>query len=265
MLRRRLLAAGLALAAPAARAQKPLGTGPLRLGVDHALVESRLGLHLQTAFSADTGIAVKLVAGPALAVLEATKEGELDAALTNAPAAEAALHKQTLVHDRRAIAAGGFLIVGPAPRGRGKSAPAASRSAVEVLTRIRDAAAAAPDSLVFLSAGDGSGTHVVEQALWRAAAIAPAAPWYENASGSAGFAAKVKRRGAYAVVERGAWSVAGGGLAVLADGDPLLDESVHAMRSFRATHPAGKIFIAWIGGGRGHAVVASHRGYRRPT
>jgi hypothetical protein len=72
MLRRRLLAAGLALVAPAARAQKPAGGGPLRLGVDHALVESRLGLSLQTAFSADTGIAVKLVAGPALAVLEAT-------------------------------------------------------------------------------------------------------------------------------------------------------------------------------------------------
>ena len=266
MLRRRLLAAGLALAVPAAaRAQKPAGTGPLRLGVDHALVESRLGQSLQAAFSADTGIAVKLVAGPALAVLEATKEGELDAALTNAPDAEASLAKQTLVHDRRAIAAGDFLIVGPAPRGRGKGAPAASRSAIEVLTRIRDAALAAPDSLIFLSAGDGSGTHVAEQALWRAAAIAPAAPWYVDAGGSAGFAAKVRGRAAYAVVERGAWAVAGGGLTVLADGDPLLDESVHAMRSFRATHPAGKIFMSWIGGRRGHAVVASHRGYRKPT
>lgn len=266
MLRRRLLAAGLVLAAsPAARAEKSAGTGPLRLGVDHALVESRLGRSLQAAFSADTGIAVKLVSGPALAVLEATKEGELDAALTNAPAAEAALDKQTLVHDRRAIAAGNFLIVGPGPRGRGKGAPSPSRSAVETLGRIRDLAVAAPDGLVFLSAGDGSGTHVAEQALWRAAGIAPAAPWYVNAGGSAGFAAKLRNRGAYAVVEEGSWSVAGGGLAVLADGDPLLDEAVHAMRSFRAAHPASRIFIAWIGGGRGHAVVASHRGYRRPA
>ena len=265
MLRRRLIAAGLALVAPAgARAQKPAG-GPLRLGVDHALIESRLGPSLQSAFSADTGIAVKLVAGPALAVLEATKEGELDAALTNTPAAEAALVQQTLVHDRRAIAAGDFLIVGPAPRTRAKGAPAPGRGAVEVLTRIRDMAVAAPDRLVFLSAGDGSGTHVAEQALWRAAAIAPETPWYVNGGGSAGFAAKVRSRGAYAVVERGAWSAAGSGLAVLSDGDPLLVESVHAMRSFRATHPAGKIFIAWISGGRGNAVVASHRGYRRPA
>ena len=266
MLRRRLLAAGLALAAsPAARAQKTPGTGPLRLGVDHALVESRLGLSLKAAFSADTGIAVRLVAGPALAVLEATKEGELDAALTNAPAAEAALDRETLVHDRRAIALGGFLIVGPGPRSRGRRAPAPSRSALETLGRIRDLAAAAPESLVFLSAGDGSGTHVVEQALWRGAGIAPAAPWYVNDGGSAAFSARVRSRGAYALVERGAWSVAGGGLAVLAEGDPLLDESVHAMRSFRATHPAAKMFMAWIGGGRGHAVVASHSGYRRPA
>ncbi|MCE9659973.1 MAG: hypothetical protein K8R60_15540 [Burkholderiales bacterium] len=267
MLRRRLLVAGLALAGPpAVRAQKPVGTLPLRLGVDHALIESRLGSSLQSAFSADTGIAVKLVAGPALAVLEATKEGELDAALTNAPAAEAALDKQALVHDRREIAAGEFLLVGPAPqRGRGKAGVAASRSAVEVLGRIRDLALAMPDGVVFLSAGDGSGTHVAEQAIWRAAAIAPAAPWYVNAGGSAGFVAKVRARGAYALVERGAWAVAGGGpLVVLAEGDPLFAEPVHAMRSFRASHPAGKIFMAWIGGGRGHAVVAAHRGYRRP-
>jgi len=267
MLRRRLLAASLALAAsPAARAQKVAGTGPLRLGIDHALVESRLGPSLQAAFSADTGIAVKLVAGPALAVLEATKEGELDAALTNTPAAETGLEQQTLVHDRRAIAAGEFVLVGPAPaRGRGKSQPPAGRSVVEALVRIRDLAVAAPESLVFLSTGDGSGTHVAEQALWRAAGIAPAAPWYVNGGGSAGFAAKVRARGAYAVVERGAWAAAGGGLSVLVEGDPLLAESVHAMRSFRATHPAGRIFIAWIGGGRGHAVAASHRGYRRPA
>jgi len=267
MLRRRLIAAGLALAAaPAARAQKGAGTGPLRLGIDHALIESRLGPHLQAAFSADTGIAVKLVAGPALAVLEATKEGELDAALTNAPLAEAALEKQTLVHDRRAIAVGDFLIVGPAPRAAAKvkGAPPPGRSAVEVLARIRDQAVAAPDGVVFLSAGDGSGTHVAEQALWRAAAIAPAAPWYVDAKGGTGFAAKVRARSAYAVVERGAWSTAGGGLAVLADGDPLLAESVHAMRSFRSPHPAGRMFVAWIAGPRGRAVVAGQRGYRVP-
>ena len=267
MLRRPLLLAGLALVgAPAARAQgSPAANAPLRVGVDYALVESGLGASLQRAFSADTGIGVKLVGGPALAVLEALKEGELDAALTNAPRAEAALEEQGLVHDRRPIAAGEFVLVGPAPRVRGKP-PLASRSGAEVLARILELAAAAPDSLVFLSPGDGSGTHVAEQALWRAAGIEPLAPWYVSTPATGGFAAHVRARGAYALVERGAWSTAGGApLAVLAEGDPKLAESVRAMRAFRATHPAGRIFVGWIAGRRGHAVVASHRGYAAPS
>ena len=57
----------------------------------------------------------------------------------------------------------------------------------------------------------------------------------------------------------------GAPLAIVVEGDPMLAESVHAMRSFRATHPAGKIFVAWIAGGRGRAIVAAQRGYRAPT
>ena len=267
MLRRRLLAAGLGLAAsPAARAQKSAGTGPLRLGIDHALVESRLGLSLQTAFSADTGIAVKLVAGPALAVLEATKEGELDAALTNAPAAETALAQQALVHDRRAIAAGDFLIVGPAPRGRGQGRPAAGPR--------RGRGAGADPRSRRRRAGKrrlSLGRRRFRDACRRAGALARR----RHRPGGALVRerrrlGRLRRQGASAAapmpwssVAPGRWPAAG--LSVLADGDPLLAESVHAMRSFRATHPAGKIFIAWIGGNRGHAVVASHRGYRRPA
>jgi tungstate transport system substrate-binding protein len=267
MQRRSLLAASLAMAAaPSILAQVDSGRPvPLRLGADRALIESGLARSLQYAFGADTGIAVKLVSGPALAVLEAVKEGEIDAALTNAPDAEASLDKQGLVHDRRAIAAGEFVIVGPAPRRRGK-APPAGRSGVDALAHIQELASAAAEGLIFLSAGDGSGTHLVEQELWRAAHIDPAAPWYATADPKAGFAAQVRARGAYAVVERGAWMAQGGApLAIVVEGDPMLAESVHAMRSFRATHPAGKIFVAWIAGGRGRAIVAAQRGYRAPT
>jgi tungstate transport system substrate-binding protein len=266
MQRRPLLAASLALiAASASRAQVASGPiGPLRLGADRALVESGLARSLQQAFGADTGIAVKLRAGPALTILDAVKEGEVDVALTNTPQAETDLDKQGLVHDRRAIAAGEFVIVGPAPQGRGK-VPPPGRSGVDALARIQEQATAEPASLVFLSAGDGSGTHLVEQALWRAAHIDPAAPWYSTANPEEGFAAQVRARGAFAVVERGAWAAQGGApLVVVAEGDPMLVESVHAMRSFRITHPAGKIFVAWIAGRRGRGLVARHRGYRLP-
>ncbi|MDQ6639831.1 MAG: hypothetical protein M3Z15_09245, partial [Pseudomonadota bacterium] len=131
------------------------------------------------------------------------------------------------------------------------------------LERLRAQAAADPTSLVFLSANDGSGVHVAEQALWRAARIEPVAPWYVAADPTQGFAAQVRARGAHALVERGAWTAVGGApLIVVVEGDPTLTEQIHAMRSFRVSHPAGKIFVAWIAGGRGRAVVARHAGYR---
>ena len=49
---------------------------------------------------------------------------------------------------------------------------------------------------------------------------------------------------------------------MLVDGDEKLSMPVHVMRSFRVNHPAGKLFVKWIAGGRGRRVVAGHRGYR---
>jgi len=267
MLRRPFLAAAGALLLPATvGAQPPPGTGgPLRLGVDRSLVESGLAPGLQRAFSADTGIAVKLEPGPALAVLEAVTQGEVDAALMNAPEAEGRIAQQNLVHDRRLIARGEFVLVGPAQRSRGRVAPPGHDGA-EALGRIRDLAASAPDAAVFLSAGQGSGVHVAEQALWRAARIEPLAPWYVTAEPSRSFIAQVRERRAYALVERGAWAALGGApLAIVVEGDPALTEMVHAMRSFRVSHPAGRIFMGWISGGRGRAVVAARQGYRAPA
>lgn len=257
-----------AAASVAARPPRPGTTGgPLRLGADFALVDSGLARALQLAFSGDTGIAVRVIAGPSVPVLDALAAGEFDAALTNAPEAEAMLEKQTLVHDRRPIANGEFILVGPArPKSRDRSAAAPGRSAVTALAALNDTATGQPDALVFLSANDGSGAHVAEQSAWRAAQIAPQAPWYQPIAAGSSLIEQARAKGAYAIVERGAWSARGGSpLALLLEGDPMLAESVHAMRSFRSPHPAGKIFVAWIAGGRGHAVVAAHRGYRVPS
>ena len=260
MLRRRLFfAAAAALAAPPALA----AAGPLRVGVDRSLAESGLAASLNRAFSADTGIAVKLVPGPALAILEAVQNGEVDAALCNAPDAEAELDRQGLVHDRQRVATGEFVLVGPVARVRGKAAMPAGRNGAALLAALRDRAQAGTADFVFLSAADGSGGHVAEQALWRAARVAPAAPWYAAAEPARSFIGQVRARSAYALVERGAWGALGGEpLGVVVEGDPALAETVHVMRSFRVSHPAGKIFVAWIAGRRGRAVAASHRGYR---
>ncbi len=261
--RRPLLFLPLLAAAWPARAQPRRSAGdPLRLGVDRALIDSGLAPALLRAFGVDTGIAVKTVAGPALPLLDALERGELDAALTNAPAAETRLVQQGFAHDRQPVAGGEFVLVGPAARGRQKDPAgiAGATDAAAAFAQIQRAALALPGAVGFVSAGDGSGLHVAEQALWRRAGIAPAPPWYTAAPADGGVIAAARARGAYALVERGAWGTRGGApLAVLVEGDPLLAEPVHVMRAFRSSHPAGKLFVAWIAGPRGRRVVTAQR------
>ena len=263
--RRHLLSlpfAALLPAAPAHAQQRKSLADPLRLGVDQSLVDSGLAPALLHAFGADTGIAVKAVPGAALPLLQALERGELDAALTNAPEAESRLDKQGLVHDRRAIAAGEFVIVGPAVRGNGEDVLGAAlgHAAAGALKRL---VAAEPGSFSFLTLADGSGAHAAEQALWRQAGIAPAAPWYVTLPRGENLIAQARARGAFALVERAAWLARGGApLAVRIDGDPQLAEAIHVMRSFRVNHPAGKIFVAWIASPKGRRVSVAQRGYR---
>ncbi len=266
MLRRRPLlvaaAAGWAVARAARAERTPESALALRCGVDRSLAASGLARALQLAFGRDTGIAVKLVPAPALATLDAVRNGEVDVALCNAPEAEAALEKQGLIHGWQRFASGDFVIVGPARRGRQPAWPR-DLDAAGALAHLAELASAEPASLRFVSANDGSGVHIVEQRLWREARIAPAAPWYVPADPAHDFLHQVGELSAWALVERGAWlALGGGGLAIVVAGDPLLVEAVHVMRSFHASHPAGRIFAAWIGGVHGRAVARAHRGYR---
>ena len=252
----------------------------MRLGADRSIVDSGLVRSLQRAFGIDTGIAMQVVSGPASVILDAVKEGEVDVALTNAPGTEADLETQGLVHDRRAIARGEFMLVGP---GQVLGTPAVPWSKSEhALASLRDLAAAAPQAFIFLSSADGSGLHLAEQALWRSAGVAPVPPWYASvdvvgntntntntnagsAGGAGSFVSQVRKRGAFALVERGDWLAAGGApLVPIAPAAATMVEAVHAMRSFRVSHPAGKLFVAWIAGPRGRRVVARQRGYRAP-
>jgi tungstate transport system substrate-binding protein len=236
-------------------AQRQSLADPMRLGVDDALMKSGLARALQRAFGVDTGVAVNLTGGPALAMLEATELGDLDAALTNVSWLEAHIEKQGLVHDRRPIATGSLLLVGPAALAKALDA---KRDIVLALQRMSQA------QVPFISGSPGSGSQLAEQALWRAAEVVPDAAWHFPPTADAPVLSQAKDKQACMLVEAGAWMAQGGGsgYAVLVDGDDKLNLPVHVMRSFRVNHPAGKLFVNWIAGGRGRRVVAAQRGYR---
>jgi len=247
--------ASVGLPGLASAAQRRSLDDPMRLAADDALVDSGLAAQLQRGFGRDTGVAVQLIRGPASALLEGLERGEHDAALTNAPGIETALDRQGLVHDRRPIAVEEFLLVGPDLLGKALAAP---RDVVTALSRLAEVGAS------FLTRADGSGTHLAEQALWRAAKVAPAAPWYSAPADAPPLLAQAAARKACMLIDRGTWlkQAAPAGLSVLVEGDPRLLVNVHVMRSFRVNHPSGKLFVNWLAGGQGRRIVAAARGFR---
>jgi tungstate transport system substrate-binding protein len=248
-------AASLALPSLAGTAQTRSLADPMRLVADDALVDSGLAAQLLLAFGHDTGIAIDLRHGPASALLEGLRLGEHDATLTNAPTLEAALEQQGLARDRRRVASTDFVLVGPLAL---LKPLAAGSDAALALTRL--AQVQAP----FMTRADGSGTHLAEQALWRAAQTAPQAPWYLNAAPGGTLLAQARAANACAVVERGVWLAHGGGAGygVLVQGDARLAVDVHLMRSFHINHPSGQLFTDWVTSRSGRKAVAAVRGYR---
>jgi tungstate transport system substrate-binding protein len=268
MIQRRSLLAATVCAwigppAPGHSAPRGAATAVLRVGFERLLAECGLAAALRRGFSADTGLAFDIVPGPSSALLDALERGELDAAATHAPTLEARLEAAGLAHDRRPLASTDFLIAGPQQKGHDPAAIKGLRDAAVALGRIAQA------QVPFLTRADGSGTHLAEQALWRAAGIAPQTPWYRGASAEGlGLLQQARDAGACTLVDRASWLAAPvaakAGLGVLVEGDPRLATSVSVQRSFRTSHPAGKLFGRWLAGQAARRIVARSAGLRPP-
>ena len=250
----------------------------LRVGVATSLSDSGFAHHIRTAVAHSTGMAIEIVAGPSGQVLNSLEAGEIDIGITHAPDIELALERQGLVHDRRFVASNDFLIAGPVERpapvkGRKKPPPPkdplgllGGQDAVAALAQV--AAAGQQAAAQFVAPVDRSGAWFKQAALWKAAGVSPQGAWYlESAGGMGETLAQANARGAYVLVDRGTWTAARqrGGLAVVVEGDERLVDSYHAMRSFRANHPAGKLFMDWLTGPLGRRAVAGAPGGYRTT
>jgi tungstate transport system substrate-binding protein len=278
--RRRLLAglAGTALVDPWGAQAQGRGERPIAIGVETSLHLSGLAARLATALARDTGLRIDWRPGPSGLLLPQLERGEIDAALTIAPELEAALLRQNLVHDHRAIARTGLVLVGPALRAAPKkelprSDPAGVAGEPDAaLALARIAAAGQRGEAVYIAPAEPSGVRMLEQALWKAAGPQPVGPWLRStAAGPVAVLAMAREAQGYALVETGVWvtQAAAGqttGLAALLADDPRLRMTAHVMRAFRVNHPAGKLVVAWLAGRNGRRVVAGFgRGYSAPV
>lgn len=180
-------------------------------------------------FQRRTGYRVKVVAVGSGQALELGRRGDADVVLAHAPDAERVLTDSGYFVRRRLVMHNDFLIVGPPPPAPGD--PAGLRGMNDALAALRRLPAS---EALFVSRGDRSGTHQLEQMLWRRAGLRPPAggSWYiESGQGMAETLQMADQKRAYTLTDRATYLVWRDRvqLVPMVEGDPILYNVYHVM------------------------------------
>jgi tungstate transport system substrate-binding protein len=145
-------------------------------------------------FERKSGYTVKTISVGTGQALALAARGEADVTLAHAPALEKQHVADGKMTNRRLVMYNDFVVIGP------EDDPAKIKGEKSALTAFKKiAAAGAP----FVSRGDKSGTHTLEQGLWKQAGVAPAAPWYiESGQGMGATLGIADDRKAYTLTDR---------------------------------------------------------------
>jgi len=214
---------------------------------------------LGEAFKKDAGIELKWVAVGTGKALEHGRNCDVDVLLVHAPAAEKKFVEEGNGTKRTEVMYNDFVVVGPAA----DPATIKGKTAGEALAAI--AAAKAP----FISRGDDSGTHKMEQSLWKTSGIAlpDKESWYVSAGqGMMATLNMAGERKGYTLVDRGTYiayeDLAKGKplLAILVEGDkPLLNQysviPVNPAKCPKVKVKEAMAFNDWLASAKGQKVV----------
>ncbi len=177
-------------------------------------------------FERQTHYTVQVIAVGSGQALAMGRRGDADVVLSHAPDAERALVDSGYFVRRRLVMHNDFLIVGP------PADPAELRGMTDPVAALqRIAQREAP----FVSRGDQSGTHQMEQKLWRAAAIRPpggAGGWYtESGHGMAETLQMTDQKQAYTITDRATYLAWRDKLQLVqvVEGDPRLYNVYHVL------------------------------------
>jgi tungstate transport system substrate-binding protein len=196
-------------------------------------------------FERQSGLTVKPVSVGTGQALALAARGEADVVLVHAPALERKYVAEGKLLNRRLVMYNDFVIVGP------PSDPAKVRGEPRAAGAFAKIAAAGAR---FVSRGDKSGTHLLEQALWKEAGVTPAAPWYiESGQGMGVTLGIADDRRAYTLTDRATYLAFSKRLALttLVEGDRALFNVYSVMEVNPANGPrvnaaGGKAFADFM-------------------
>jgi tungstate transport system substrate-binding protein len=222
--------------------------------------QSGLFGYLLPAFTAKTGIQVKVVAVGTGQALDIGRRGDADVVFVHDRPAEDKFMAEGQGVRRFEVMYNDFVVVGP------NADPAGTRGTKDVLAAFRKIATArAP----FISRGDRSGTNAAELRYWQDAGIDPAgtAGWYKEIGQGMGPALNTAAAiDAYTLSDRGTWLSFKnrGGLVILVEGDRRLFNQYGVMLVNPAKHPAvkateGQTFVDWLISPDGQGAIAGYK------
>ena len=220
-------------------------TSFIRLATTTSTENSGLLDYLLPQFEDNHPYKVKVISVGTGKALRLLREGDVDAVLVHARAAEDKLVKDGFAVERRDVMYNDFIIVGPA------SDPAelkGTRNANAAIHMIADSHS------LFISRGDDSGTHKKELLLWKRAGVQPLEDQYREIGQGMGKALQIAAElQAYTLTDRGTWLSYRDKLPlkILAEGDPQLFNPYGIMAAnpdkYPDTNHAGAIaLIEWI-------------------
>ena len=223
--------------------------------------DSGLFGHILPLFKSKTGIEVKVVAHGTGQALDTGRRGDADVLFVHAKAQEEKFIADGFGVKRYPVMYNDFVLIGP------KSDPAGikgMKDVAEAFTAIKAKA------IPFISRGDGSGTHIAELDLWKAAAIdidRDKGRWYRSIGQGMGAALNTaSASNAYVLADRGTWLSFKnrGDLDILVAGDQRLFNQYGVMLVDPAKHPQvkrepGQAFIDWLVSPEGQKAIADYK------
>ncbi|MFL1463693.1 substrate-binding domain-containing protein [Roseococcus sp. DSY-14] len=223
--------------------------------------QSGLFRHLLPAFTAETGISVRVLVLGTGQALDVARRGDADAVLVHDRAAEERFVAEGFGGPRRHVMFNDFVLIGPA------GDPArinGLRDTNDALRRIAEARAP------FISRGDRSGTHAAELRLWQLAGVDPVAgrgAWYREVGQGMGPALNTAAaQNAYLLSDRGTWLNFRNRqeLRILVEGDTRLFNQYGVMVVSQQRHPHVKLadaqrFADWLVSPAGQRAIAGYQ------
>ena len=206
-------------------------------------------------FEKQTGYKVKTIAvgtGQALAMGE---KGEADVLLVHAPDAEKKVVAGGAAINRLMVMHNDFVMVGVAD----------DVAHIKGQTVIDAMAAIAKAQVPFISRGDNSGTHKMEQKLWKLSGISPAGAWYQEAGAGMGQTLNIaNEKKGYTLTDRATYLAHKKNLAleILVEGDAKLLNIYHVMevnpeKFDKVNNGGAKAFSTFLLSSEGQSLISN--------